>query len=275
MQSNNSDCDCFKILTLQEISKIRNRLQVEHCAYSEVTRLCQWAGCARNRHVCPTVQRNLKLCLWIQVYAWTEFPSSILGIRILLRCTQIQIRSRKTSKHEEIRCTTKYQRSDEQYISSDAHNTHIFLVSTSHHSSHKSCAQNSHFWSALSCHSLVLMSVLSRLSASHLLPLCFPFHSFSYRVEFSLSVDSEESLTGRLDLKHRLSVQHRPQSRDMFHDDLRPDGQLPGKSITECFRADPASKIQKQQSQISSWHGTDSVWFQQKVLLTTKARQCF
>ena len=47
--------------------------------------------------------------------------------------------------------------SDDQYISSDAHNTHIFLVSTSHDSSHKACAQNSHSWSAFSCHSLVLM----------------------------------------------------------------------------------------------------------------------
>ena len=138
--------------------------------------------------------------------------------------------------------------SDEQCISSDAHNTHIFLVSTSHDSSHKACAQNSHSWSAFSCHSLVLMNVLSRLSASHLLPLCFPFHSLSYRVEFPPSLESEESLTVRLGLKHRLSVQHWSHSRDGFQNDLRPDGQLPGKSITECFRVDPASKIQKQQS---------------------------
>ena len=58
------------------------------------------------------------------------------------------------------------------------------------------------------------MSVLSRLSTSHLLPLCFPFHSFSYRVEIPLSLDSEESLTERLDLKHRLSVQYRTHETD-------------------------------------------------------------
>ena len=41
-----------------------------------------------------------------------------------------------------------------------------------------------------------------------------------------------------------------------FHHDLRPGGRLPRKSITECFRAGPAWKIQKQQPQVSSWHGT-------------------
>ena len=69
----------------------------------------------------------------------------------------------------------------------------------------------------------------------------------NYRTMFESRI-SAESLIGRLDLKHRLSVQYRSQSQDGFHDDLRSDGQLPGKSITECFRADPVSKIQKQQS---------------------------
>ena len=46
-----------------------------------------------------------------------------------------------------------------------------------------------------------------------------------------------------------------------FHHDLRPGGRLPRKSITECFRAGPAWKIQKQQPQVTSWHGTDGVWF--------------
>ena len=93
--------------------------------------------------------------LWIQVYVWTEFPSSILGIWILLWCTQIQIRSRNTSKHEETRCTTKYQKSHEQYISSDAHNTHIFLVSTSYDSSHKS----GHSWNWWACFLVFLLHI--------------------------------------------------------------------------------------------------------------------
>ena len=38
---NNADWDCFKILTLREILKIRNPLQVEHCAFSEAIRLFQ------------------------------------------------------------------------------------------------------------------------------------------------------------------------------------------------------------------------------------------
>ena len=52
--------DCFKTLTLQEILKIRNRLQVEHYAYFEATHLSQQVGCARNRHVYHTVQQSLK-----------------------------------------------------------------------------------------------------------------------------------------------------------------------------------------------------------------------
>ena len=66
----------------------------------------------------------------------------------------------------------------------------------------------------LSCHPLVLMSMLSRLSTSHILPLCLPFHSFSYRVEIPLPLDSEESVTELLDLKHRLSVQYRTHETD-------------------------------------------------------------
>ena len=38
-------------------------------------------------------------------------------------------------------------------------------------------------------------------------------------------------------------------------------GRLPRKCITDCFRAGPAWKFQKQQPQVSSWHGTDGVWF--------------
>ena len=42
---NNADWDCFKTLTLQEILRTRNLLQVEHYAFSEVTRSFQLAGC--------------------------------------------------------------------------------------------------------------------------------------------------------------------------------------------------------------------------------------
>ena len=36
---NNTDWDCFKTLILQEILRIQNLLRVEHCAYSDATRL--------------------------------------------------------------------------------------------------------------------------------------------------------------------------------------------------------------------------------------------
>ena len=46
---NNTDLDCFKILTSQEILKIQNQLLEEHCACSGVIHLFQLVGCARNR----------------------------------------------------------------------------------------------------------------------------------------------------------------------------------------------------------------------------------
>ena len=107
--------DCFKTLTLQEIFLIRNRLQVEHYASFEATRLFQWGGCARNRLVCHTFQRNLGKFLWMQVCAWTQFPRLISGVWWLLWCIQTQVKSRKSSKHEATRCMVKYPRTEWTY----------------------------------------------------------------------------------------------------------------------------------------------------------------
>ena len=43
---NNADWDCFKTLTSQEILRIQNLLQEEHCAFLEVIHLFQSVGCA-------------------------------------------------------------------------------------------------------------------------------------------------------------------------------------------------------------------------------------
>ena len=77
---NSADWGYFKILILQEILKIQNPRQVEHCAYFEVTHLFQEVGCARNRHVCHTAQPKLKLFLLMQDCKWMEFPRLIFGI---------------------------------------------------------------------------------------------------------------------------------------------------------------------------------------------------
>ena len=45
---NNADWDCFKTPILQEILRIRNLHQVQHCAFLEVIHLFQSVGCARN-----------------------------------------------------------------------------------------------------------------------------------------------------------------------------------------------------------------------------------
>ena len=54
----NTDWDCFKIPILQEILRIPNLLQVEHCAFLEVIHLFQSVGCVRNKLQFRTVQQN-------------------------------------------------------------------------------------------------------------------------------------------------------------------------------------------------------------------------
>ena len=46
---NNTDWDCIKTPILQEILRIQNLRQVEHCAFSETIRLFQSVGCVRNK----------------------------------------------------------------------------------------------------------------------------------------------------------------------------------------------------------------------------------
>ena len=74
---NNADWDCFKTPILQEILRTQNLLQEEHCAFSEVTRLFQSAGCVRNKLQCRTVQPNQKSFLWMQDWDWTGFLLSM------------------------------------------------------------------------------------------------------------------------------------------------------------------------------------------------------
>ena len=63
---NNADCDCFKTPILQEILRIQNLHQVEHCAFSEAIRSFKSVGCVRNKLLFRTVRQNLKSSLWTQ-----------------------------------------------------------------------------------------------------------------------------------------------------------------------------------------------------------------
>ena len=58
---NNAGWDCFKTPILQEILRIQNPVLEEFCAFSEVARLFQSVGCARNKLLFHTVRRNLKI----------------------------------------------------------------------------------------------------------------------------------------------------------------------------------------------------------------------
>ena len=64
---NNADWDYFKTPNLQEILRIQNLHQVEHCAFLEVIHLFQSVGCVRNKLQFRTVQQNQKSFLWMQV----------------------------------------------------------------------------------------------------------------------------------------------------------------------------------------------------------------
>ena len=56
----------FQDPILQEILRIQNLHQVEHCAFSEAIRLFQSVGCVRNKLQFRTVQLNQKSFPWIQ-----------------------------------------------------------------------------------------------------------------------------------------------------------------------------------------------------------------
>ena len=112
----------------------------------------------RNSHVCYNkldVQET-NMCVTRFNGFWNYFPGyrfthgrnsrrRSLGFGYYCDALKLKSRAERQVSTKNPICTTKYQRSDEQYISSDAHNTHIFLVNTSQDSSHKFCAQNSHF----------------------------------------------------------------------------------------------------------------------------------
>ena len=76
---NNADWDCFKTPILQEVLRIQNLHQVEHCAFWEVIRLFQSVGCVRNKLKFCTVQQNQKSFLWVQDWGWMVSPHLIMG----------------------------------------------------------------------------------------------------------------------------------------------------------------------------------------------------
>ena len=57
---NHAVWDCFKTPILREILRIQNLHRVEHCAFSEVTSLCQKVGCARKKPQFHIVLQTLK-----------------------------------------------------------------------------------------------------------------------------------------------------------------------------------------------------------------------
>ena len=77
---NNADWLNFESPILQEILRIQNLHQVEHCAWLEVIRLFQSAGCVRNKLQCRTVQQNRKSFPWTQDWGWTVYPHLLYGI---------------------------------------------------------------------------------------------------------------------------------------------------------------------------------------------------
>ena len=77
---NKADWDCFQTPILQEILRIQNLHQEEHCAFLEVIRFFQMVGCVRNKLQFRAVQQNQKSILWTQDWGWTGFPLSICGI---------------------------------------------------------------------------------------------------------------------------------------------------------------------------------------------------
>ena len=89
---NTADWDCFKTPILQEILRIQNLHQVEHCAFSEAIRLFQSVGCVRNKLQFRTAQQNQKSFPWTQDWGWTVYSRLIYGIWSLQFFTETRIR---------------------------------------------------------------------------------------------------------------------------------------------------------------------------------------
>ena len=62
----NAGWDCFRTPILQEILRIQNLHQVEHCAFWEVIHLFEEVGCARNKRQCLTALQNQRSFLWMR-----------------------------------------------------------------------------------------------------------------------------------------------------------------------------------------------------------------
>ena len=89
---NNSDWECFKTPILQEILRIHNLHQVEHCAFLVVIHLFRKVGCVRNKLQFHTVQQNQKSFPWTQDWVWTAYPHLIYGIWSSQFFTETRIR---------------------------------------------------------------------------------------------------------------------------------------------------------------------------------------
>ena len=67
--------DCFKTPILQQMLRMQNLHEGEHCAFSEDISLFQQVGCVRNKLQFRTVQQNQKSFPWTQDWGWTGYPA--------------------------------------------------------------------------------------------------------------------------------------------------------------------------------------------------------
>ena len=105
-----ADWDCFKILILQEILRIQNLHQVEHCALSDATRSCQLVEVQETGHQFHTVQKKLKLFLSMQTHGWNSSSWSLgFGFWSVSFFTKPSNSTTPKIKYEEIRRVTPHQ----------------------------------------------------------------------------------------------------------------------------------------------------------------------
>ena len=78
---NNADWDCFKTPNLQEILRIQNLHQVEHCAFSEAIRLFQSVGlCKKQTSVSHSSTESEIISFGRRIKVRTVYPHLIYGI---------------------------------------------------------------------------------------------------------------------------------------------------------------------------------------------------
>ena len=99
--------DCSKIQTLETLL-ILHHPRGDFCVSSEVEHSFLQVGSARNKLQYHTVQQNLKLSLWMLLFAWTEYSRLIFGTWLQKSCILLTFWHGETRRQMRFKASTPH-----------------------------------------------------------------------------------------------------------------------------------------------------------------------